>query len=86
VAQRGRIDVPALFDPDGRYRYLRGVNAAAIGAVASGVIAYSLVPDAWVKVLWGLAVSAGVYLALEPVQQGLLARVGRAAATTTEAA
>ena len=86
VAQRGRIDVPALFEPNGRYRYVRGVNAAAILAVAAGVIAYSLVPDAWVKVLWGLAVSAGVYLALEPVQQGLLARAGRTPATTTEAA
>lgn len=86
VTQRSRIDVPALFDPGGRYRYVRGVNAAAILAVAAGVVAYSLVPDAWVKVLWGLAVSAGVYLALEPVQQGRLTRSGRSPATTTEAA
>ena len=39
----------------GRYHYVRGVNAAALVAVAAGVIAYSLVPDAWVKVVWGLA-------------------------------
>jgi cytosine permease len=86
VTQRGRIDVPALFDPGGRYRYVRGVNAAAVLAVASGVIAYSVVPDAWVKVLWGLAVSAGAYLALAPVQQGRITRAGRTPATTTEAA
>ena len=36
LVQRARIDVPALFDPAGRYRYLNGVNVAALLAVAVG--------------------------------------------------
>ena len=58
LVHRTRIDVAALFDPNGRYRYLNGVNAAAIAAVAIGVAVYYAVPQAWVKVLWGLAVGA----------------------------
>ena len=32
-----RIDVSALFDPNGPYRYLNGVNVAAVAAIAVGV-------------------------------------------------
>jgi len=59
--------VPALFDPQGRYRYLRGVNAAAVLAVAIGVGVYYAVPDAWVKVVWGVGVGAAAYLVLHGV-------------------
>jgi NCS1 nucleoside transporter family len=82
LVKRERIDVDALFDPGGRYRYVRGVNAAALLGVAAGVVAYSVVPQAWVKVLWGLAAAAVAYAALEPLQQTAIARSGRAAATT----
>jgi nucleobase:cation symporter-1, NCS1 family len=85
LVKRGRIDVEALFDPNGRYRYVGGINAAALIGVAAGAAAYSLVPDAWVKVVWGLAVGALAYAALEPVQQALLARSGRTPATTEAA-
>jgi nucleobase:cation symporter-1, NCS1 family len=68
LVQRGRLDVPALFDPDGRYRYLHGVNAAALGAVAIAVGVYYAVPQSWLKVLWGLGVGAGAYLALRRLQ------------------
>jgi NCS1 nucleoside transporter family len=85
LVKRGRIDVEALFDPNGRYRFLGGVNAAALVGVAAGAAAYSLVPDAWVKVVWGLAVAAVAYVALEPLQQSLLARSGRTRATTEAA-
>jgi nucleobase:cation symporter-1, NCS1 family len=85
LVQRGRIDVDALFDPSGRYRYLSGVNAAAVAAVAAGVAVYSAVPHSWLKVAWGLAVAAAVYAALEPAQRTLLARSGRAPATTEAA-
>jgi cytosine permease len=68
LVQRGRLDVPALFDPGGRYRYLNGVNAAALGAVAIAVGVYYAVPQSWLKVLWGLGVGAGAYLALRRVQ------------------
>jgi NCS1 family nucleobase:cation symporter-1 len=67
-----RLDVPALFDPRGAYRYVRGVNVAAVVAIAAGVGAYYVVPDSWVKVLWGTGVGAAAYLGLVRVQQAAL--------------
>ena len=71
--------------PAGRYRYVGGVNVAALIGVATGVAVYSAVPHAWLKVVWGLGAAAGVYVALEPLQQALIARSGRAPATTEPA-
>jgi cytosine/uracil/thiamine/allantoin permease len=62
LLNRGRIDVPALFDPAGRYRYLNGVNVPAVVAVAVGVGVYYALPQASVKVVWGIGVSALAYL------------------------
>ena len=64
VVKRQRIDVPALFDPQGRYRYLNGINVAAILAIAGGVGVYYAVPQSWVKVVWGVGVSAALYLVI----------------------
>jgi NCS1 nucleoside transporter family len=64
VLQRGRIDVEALFAPAGPYRYLNGVNVAALVAIAAGVGAYYAVPSSWVKVVWGVGVAAAAYLPL----------------------
>jgi cytosine/uracil/thiamine/allantoin permease len=64
IRQRHGLDVAALFDPHGRYRYRRGVNLEAIIAVAAGVGAYYAVPDTWLKVAWGAGAAAGVYLAI----------------------
>jgi cytosine/uracil/thiamine/allantoin permease len=64
VRQGGRLDVEALFDPGGRYRYVRGVNVEAVVAVAFAVAVYYAVPDAWLKVAWGLGAGAAAYLAL----------------------
>jgi NCS1 nucleoside transporter family len=64
VRRRGRVDVEALFDPNGRYRFLNGVNVEAVLAVAGAVAVYYAVPDAWVKVAWGLGAGAGFYLVL----------------------
>lgn len=64
VRQRRGIDVEALFDPDGRYRYRNGVHLEAIVAVAVGVAVYYALPHAWLKIAWGVAAGAGVYLAL----------------------
>ena len=61
VAKRMRLEPAALFDSDGAYRYTRGVNAAAVLAVAAGVGVYYAVPQAWVKLLWGIAVAACAY-------------------------
>jgi len=68
LLNRTRIDVPALFDPVGRYRYLNGVNAAALVAVGVGVGVYYALPHSWVKVVWGLAVAAVAYLALRRLE------------------
>jgi NCS1 nucleoside transporter family len=72
LVNRFRIDVPALFDPAGRYRYHRGVNVAALLAVAAGVAVYYAVPDDWVKLVWGLGVGLVAYLALRALEAALL--------------
>jgi NCS1 nucleoside transporter family len=64
VRRHCRIDVQALFDPNGRYRFVNGVNVEAIVAVACAVAVYYAVPHSWLKVVWGLGVGAVVYLAL----------------------
>jgi NCS1 family nucleobase:cation symporter-1 len=64
IRKRQRIDVPALFDPGGRYRYLNGVNVEAVVAFAAAVAVYYALPDAWLKVAWGIGAGAVVYLAL----------------------
>lgn len=64
VVARTQIDVPALYDPHGRYRYLNGVNAEAVLAIAAGVATYYAVPHTWLKILWGLGASGAVYLGL----------------------
>jgi cytosine permease len=64
VRRHCRIDVEALFDPNGRYRFWNGVNVEAIVAVVCAVAVYYAVPQSWLKVAWGLGVGAGVYLAL----------------------
>jgi len=64
VRRRGQVDVEALFDPDGRYRFLNGVNVEAVLAVAGAVAVYYAVPDAWLKVAWGLGAGAAFYLLL----------------------
>lgn len=67
VRQRGRLDVEALYDTAGPYHYLRGVNVEAVLAVAVAVGVYYAVPDAWVKVAWGLGAGGATYLALAGV-------------------
>jgi len=67
IVKRGRLDVDALYDPAGRYRYRGGVNVPAVVAIAVGIAVYYAVPHSWVKAAWGAAVGAVVYLALERV-------------------
>ncbi|MER5349424.1 cytosine permease [Kitasatospora sp. NPDC002551] len=45
VIKRGRIDVPALFDPHGPYRYTGGVNVLALAWTALGALAFVALPD-----------------------------------------
>jgi cytosine/uracil/thiamine/allantoin permease len=82
VLKRQDIDVPALFDPAGRYRYLNGVNVTAILSVAIGVAVYYIVPHEWLKIVWGIGVGAATYLALAWLQTGFAPRLARAYAGT----
>jgi nucleobase:cation symporter-1, NCS1 family len=84
ILKRTHIDVLALFDSNGRYRFLRGVNAAALGAVAIAIAVYYLVPHSWVKAAWGIGVAIVAYLALAWLQAALLPRT-RAAIEPAEA-
>jgi len=67
VRQGGRLDVEALYDPRGRYRYVGGVDVEAVLAVAVGIAVYYAVPAAWLKVAWGAGAAAAAYLALASV-------------------
>jgi cytosine permease len=80
IRKRQRIDVEALFDPVGRYRYWRGINVEAIVAVALGVAVYYALPHAWLKVAWGLGAGAAVYLALVAARRLAAPRAAREAA------
>jgi len=62
VVKRRRIEVPALFDPTGAYRYLNGVNVPAFLAVGAGVALYYSLSHSWLKIAWGIGVAAVVYL------------------------
>jgi cytosine/uracil/thiamine/allantoin permease len=77
VRQRGRLDVEALFDPAGRYRYVRGVNVEAVVAVAVAVAVYYAVPAAWLKVAWGLGAGAATYLALTGMLRSSASRAAK---------
>jgi cytosine/uracil/thiamine/allantoin permease len=77
ILKRTRIDVPALFDLHGRYRYLGGFNPAALVAIAIGVVVYYAVPDGWIKAAWGVGVGMVAYLALVPLQSGLMPELRR---------
>jgi NCS1 family nucleobase:cation symporter-1 len=61
--KRRRIEVSALFDPNGPYRYLNGVNVAAFAAVGAGVALYYALPHSWLKIAWGIGAGGLVYLA-----------------------
>ena len=56
VLKHSRIEVDELFDSNGRYRYLNGVNVAAVFGVAAGVAVYYTLPQTWLRALWSLGV------------------------------
>jgi nucleobase:cation symporter-1, NCS1 family len=68
--RRMRIDVAALFDPKGRYRYWHGFNLVAVAWTVIGVMIYSyVIPAAWIPaLLTSLITGAGyaVTMALGP--------------------
>jgi NCS1 family nucleobase:cation symporter-1 len=62
VVNRRRIDVAALFDPNGPYRFLHGINVPAFLAVGAGVGLYYSLSHSWLKIAWGIGAAALVYL------------------------
>ncbi|MFF4181293.1 purine-cytosine permease family protein [Streptomyces sp. NPDC001750] len=63
VIKRGRIDVPALFDPHGPYRYTGGVNVLALAWWALGSIAFFALPETVLPIPF-VALASGVGYAL----------------------
>jgi purine-cytosine permease-like protein len=82
VIKHTSLDVPALFDPAGRYRFFHGVNVPAVLAVAGGVALYYTLPADFLKVVWGVSAGAIGYLALARIWAAVVpvpARTGRIA-------
>ena len=88
LIRNGVVDVPALYQEDGQYRYAGGWNfnavvAAAIGAVFSSVLPNftSLLPSWWGIYGWffGVAIGGAVYYALVKTRGAPATRVARAA-------
>jgi purine-cytosine permease-like protein len=75
LLKRTHLDVVALFEPHGRYRYIAGINPAALVAVGVGVAVYYAVSESWVKVIWGVGVTAVLYGALAIVQAKIWPRL-----------
>jgi nucleobase:cation symporter-1, NCS1 family len=74
LVRRRQVDVEALYEPRGRYRFIRGVNVAAVVATAGAVGVYYALPHPAVKVVWGIAVGAAAYIALAALQRAAQAR------------
>jgi nucleobase:cation symporter-1, NCS1 family len=62
LVRRRRLDVPALFDREGRYRYWRGANPAALIGWLLGATAGLLLLD--YSFLVALPIGFGAYLVL----------------------
>jgi cytosine/uracil/thiamine/allantoin permease len=61
--RRMRIDVAALYDPKGRYRYWGGFNPIAVAWTAIGfVICTYAIPTAWIPALLTLLITGVGYL------------------------
>lgn len=69
AVKRGRIDVDALYDPRGRYRYLGGINPAAVAAMAVGVAVYYETPQELIRFAWAGGSAALVYALLVQLQR-----------------
>ncbi len=60
--KRTRLDVPALFSLDGRYRYWAGFNLVAVGWTALGFLFYMfVVPATWIPTVATIAFTGAGY-------------------------
>jgi hypothetical protein len=58
VVKRRRIDVSALFDPDGPYRYLNGITFPPSWPSGRAWRSTTPSPMSWLKIAWGLGAAA----------------------------
>ncbi len=78
--KRMKIDLVALFEPNGPYWYWSGVNPIAVIWTALGFLAYMFViPAAWIQVLVTLVATGAGYWATTVLLAPRLVELGRAA-------
>jgi NCS1 family nucleobase:cation symporter-1 len=64
LVKRMQIDLVALFEPNGRYWYWKGVNPIAVTWTALGFLAYMFViPQGWIRVIVAVIVTGAGYWA-----------------------
>jgi NCS1 family nucleobase:cation symporter-1 len=80
---KGRVNVPALYQEDGEYRYQNGWNVSALVAAGIGALFSSILPNftsilpAWWAVygwFFGVAIAGAVYYGLRVAMQGQVAK------------
>jgi cytosine/uracil/thiamine/allantoin permease len=75
-----KLDVPALFEKNGRYWYWRGVNWVAVGWVVLGFIISFYIPDAMIKTLSTIVITGVLYLATQLILKARVDVLAHAAA------
>jgi NCS1 family nucleobase:cation symporter-1 len=87
LVAKGEVDVQALYDENGRYRYSGGWNVSAVIAAALGALFSSILPNfttmlpAWWGIygwFFGVAIGGGSYLLLSRMMPRPLPRPARA--------
>src|SRR5271167_2818876 len=80
LVKRGRIDLVALFEPNGSYWYWKGVNPVAVIWTALGFLAYMFViPAEWIRVVVTLLATGAGYWATMQLLSPRFAELARAA-------
>ncbi|MBJ7599519.1 cytosine permease [Candidatus Nephthysia bennettiae] len=75
-----KLDVPALFQRNGRYWYWRGFNWVAIGWTILGFIISVFIPPVMIKTLSTMIITGVLYLVTEAILRSRVDVVARAAA------
>ncbi len=75
-----KLDVPALFQRNGRYWYWRGFNWVAIGWTILGFVISVFIPPVMIKTLSTMIITGVLYLITEAILRSRVDVVARAAA------
>jgi cytosine/uracil/thiamine/allantoin permease len=80
--KRGRIDLVALYEPNGPYWYWKGVNPVAVIWTVLGFLAYMFViPAEWIRVVVTLVATGAGYWATVQLLAPRFVQLARAAHT-----